>query len=132
MSYNFKKFEMLKNSFEQANKDFESWLISFLLSNANVGIKQLKDNTPLDTGNLRRSWRLSEYYAKEDGTLEIWFINTADYSSYVELGHMTANRKKWVPGKFFMKTTLEKLEANLPRRFEKDFRIFLARHGVKQ
>ena len=131
MSFNYSRFALLKKSFEQINKDFESWLIDFLLRNANEGIRQLKDKTPVDTGHLRRSWRLSDWYEKENGTLEIWFINTANYASYVETGHMTANRKKWVPGRFFMKTTLSELEANVPRRFEKEFRVFLARHGVK-
>lgn len=131
MSYNYSRFTLLKKSLEQINEDFEGWLIDFLLRNANEGIRMLKGKTPVQTGYLRRSWRLSNWYEKEDGTLEVWFINTANYASYVEVGHMSADRKKWVPGRFFMKTTLSELEENIPRRFEKDFRVFLARRGVK-
>ena len=87
-------------------------------------IRTVKSNTPVDTGHLRRSWRVQDAGFQGSG----WVIeikNGIEYASYVENGHrQTPGRyvpaigkrlkASWIPGQFFMKRSLNEVEAQLP------------------
>ena len=64
-------------------------------------MRMTKKLTPVDTGNLRKAWRITD--VKKDGdSYQVTLYNNADYADYVEFGHRTINHKNWVPGKFML------------------------------
>lgn len=76
-------------------------------------IRTVKSNTPVDTGHLRRSWRVKDAGFQGSG----WVIeikNGIEYASYVENGHRTRGGKSWVAGQFFMKNSLNAINSQLP------------------
>ena len=71
--------------------------------------KEMKINTPVDTGNLRDS-----EYIERIGNLSAFIgpdLKKAHYAIYVELGHHTVNGS-WVPGQFYVERTA--VESRLP------------------
>lgn len=77
------------------------------------GIRQLKANTPVDTGTLRRAWNV-EGPSYQGRAWIITFLNNTEYASYVENGHRTRGGRNWVAGQFFMKRSMQTIEAQLP------------------
>ena len=130
MSFNFTEYKQLVKGYERIAKELDNWLIQFLEKQANWLIGQAKERTPVDTGNLRRNWRITKVNKLPNGDLEFSLINDADYSSYVELGHTTKNREKWVEGYYMATISMSKLQQYMPRRFDREFKIFLAQKGV--
>lgn len=80
-------------------------------------IEAVKTRTPVDTGLLRRSWKVEENKKKGD----MYMLRIANralnkkkehyYGRWVEFGHWTkkikgTNKRNWVPG-YFMKTLTE-------------------------
>lgn len=76
-------------------------------------IRQFKSNTPVDTGHLRRSWRVQDA-GFTGGSWSIELTNGVEYASYVENGHRTPGHTGWVPGQFFMKNSLNQVNSQLP------------------
>lgn len=82
-----------------------------------------KMKTPVDTGQLRRSWQLK--YKK--GDLYIQLYNNTEYGIYVEYGHRTRGGKSYVEGAYMLKKTFEKTE----EKFMKDLENVLKKYGFK-
>ena len=76
-------------------------------------IRQFKSNTPVDTGHLRRSWRVKDA-GFTGGSWSIELTNGVEYASYVERGHRTRGGNSWVSGQFFMKRSLDQVNSQLP------------------
>ena len=76
-------------------------------------LKTLKNNTPVDTENLRKAWT-AEGPSVSGGGWVVKVSNPTKYASYVERGHRTRNHKNWVPGQFFMKNSLNVINFQLP------------------
>ena len=88
-------------------------------------LRKAVKKTPVDEGNLRRSWDVE--VADKGGGCEIILTNSSEYASYVEYGHrQTPGRyvpaigkslkKSWVTGQFF----LTKAELELGKRIAKN------------
>ena len=82
-----------------------------------------KKRTPVDTGQLRRSWQLK--YKK--GDLYIRLYNNTEYGIYVEYGHRTRGGKSYVEGVYMLKKTFEKTE----EKFTNDLEKLLKKYGFK-
>lgn len=82
-----------------------------------------KKRTPVDKGQLRRSWKLK--YKK--GNLYIQLYNNTEYGIYVEYGHRTRGGKSYVEGAYMLKKTFEKTE----EKFMKDLENVLKKYGFK-
>lgn len=131
MGLKYKEFKQFYENCRSLSEELEDWLISFLLENAQWLEGITKDRTPVDTGNLKRRWRITNVYRlPSSNSLAFALINDADYASYVELGHTTRNREGWVEGYFMATISMSELEHKLPRRFTLQFNKLLARHGV--
>ena len=87
-------------------------------------IRTLKNNTPVDTGTLRKAWTV-EGPSVSGGGWVVKVSNPTEYASYVEKGHrQTPGRyvpaigkrlkASWIPGQFFMKNSLNALDSQLP------------------
>lgn len=86
-------------------------------------------------GTLRRGWGAkngssSHEYAqslmvrKSGGMYMVEIINPIEYASYVEFGHRTVNGG-WVPGKFMLTISEEKLKTIAPKVLEKKLQDYL-------
>ena len=79
-----------------------------------------KKLTPVDTGQLIRSWQLK--YKK--GDLSIRLYNNTEYGIYVEYGHRTRGGKSYVEGVYMLKKTFEKTEEKFINDLEKLFKQY--------
>lgn len=127
---NYNEFKKFVKSYESASRFFEIWLKGFLQENANWLLGRVIKDTPVDTGNLRREWKVTRVYKLSSGNIGFVIYNPADYASYVELGHTTRNREGWVEGYYMCTININELERRMPRRFEKEFMTFMKGHGL--
>lgn len=71
----------------------------------NEGVADIKKNTPVDTGSMRKAWRSAPAVKGRDGVKKA-IVNTKDYSSYVNDGHRLVNKLRettgFVPGQHML------------------------------
>ena len=83
-------------------------------------LRKVKKRTPVDTGELRRNWQVSNIRLFERFCV-VEIYNSTEYAEYVEFGHrQTPGRyvpaigkrlkKAWVPGKFMLTISTKELE----------------------
>lgn len=132
MGFDYSQFEKFRNNFSKFTRQFELWINQFLLNEGMRFIAQVKSRTPVDTGDLRNHWKLDGITRSGD-TLQVWFVNTMHYATFVEYGHAKPYKSgasegsaDWVDGYFMMTVSLEVIERNMPARFNKQFDAFLA------
>lgn len=63
-------------------------------------LRDVKKNTPVDTGELRRNWNTESFESAKSYDVEIY--NQTSYASYVEYGHRTRGGGGFVPGKLML------------------------------
>ena len=105
---------------EELGKSMDWFLKKLLITLANRLEGNIIQNTPVQTGELRHSWFITDV-AKSGDAYEICICNNKEYASYVEYGHrQTAGRyvpalgkrlkNGWVKGQFFMTIEAKKFE----------------------
>lgn len=97
MSMDISEFENYLNKLERVQQTYDSFLRKFLLEMGLRTLRQTKKLTPVDVGDLRRRWELSEV-KRQGNDLIIEMINPMEYASFVEDGHM--QRKRFLPLKY--------------------------------
>lgn len=114
-------------------KDFEK---KFLTTLANMVMQRAIPNTPVDTGRLRRSYKVTKVEQKGD-TLEITIYNDAkddgaaeSYASYVEFGHFTRGRVSWVEGHWMLTIATDEVQAEMNRVWNQLFNEFIKEVGI--
>lgn len=120
-SVEFDELKRLAGSFKRALDDrvIERFIRDFLLEMAYRAERKIKKRTPVDTGELRRNWRVGRVERHGDVYLVEIFNNT-EHASFVEHGHRTgADLTKWVEGRFMMTISMKELEQELPIYLEK-------------
>ena len=105
--------ERLENiSTDELLKDIAGDLAARLLRKVKRGKR-----TPVDTGELRRNWQVSNIrFFERFCVVEIY--NSTEYAEYVEFGHRLVRKTKngdkkfirWVPGKFMLTISTRELE----------------------
>lgn len=78
----------------------------------------VRANTPVDSGELRRSMTF-DGVKKTGFGFEMSLTNNMEYSAYVELGHRTRGGKGVVKGRYMMKKGTIHLEQRMPGELEK-------------
>ena len=72
-------------------------------------IREVKEQTPVDTGQLRMGW-----HRENGGNFKQVIYNNVEYVNHIEYGHRVVyfgkETGKVVPGVFMLKKTIEKLE----------------------
>lgn len=153
MSMDYKEFEGLLGSFKEVQKQHEEFIRKFLLEMGMRAMAQTKKLTPVDTGELRNAWELSQVFRKGD-ELYIVLFNKQKYASFVEDGHMQRARfvpgsflggkfeyiegypmgmvlsNKWIPGYHMARISITKIENEIPRRYDKALQDFMKRLGA--
>lgn len=137
MSFNYFEFEQFSKQINTLEKQFDKWLYSFLMEEGMRFIREVKLRTPVDTGDLRNHWKLDGITRTGD-TLEVWFVNSMHYATYVEYGHAKpykAGAKEgsadWVDGYFMMTVSLDIINSKMPARFNRQFKAFLSSLEVR-
>lgn len=59
--------------------------------------------------------------------LVITIINPVEYASFVEYGHMTRDRKRWIEGKFMCTLAIDEVAKLIPQRFAAEFAAWVGR-----
>jgi hypothetical protein len=120
----------------RAAKKLEDFERKFLNTLANMTMQKVMPRTPVDTGTLRRSWKVSKV-VKKGNTLEIVIYNDAkqngmdeSYASYVEYGHFTRNRASWVEGTWMLTTSTDEVKAEMIRVWNMLFDEFVKEAGL--
>ena len=149
----YREFEKLLANFKEVQKSYDQFIRSFLTEMGMRAIAQTKKLTPVDTGNLRNNWELSQVYRKGD-ELYIVLFNPTEHASFIEDGHMQYSRwvpgewrgdrfeyipgaktgmmlkEKWTPGYHMARISINKVERELPKRYDRAFKEFITRLGV--
>lgn len=138
-SLDIKDFNKYYNSVGKAYLFFEEFLRGFIVRIAEQFLAIVKPKTPVDTGELRRSWQIGQVnWGKQNVEIEI--LNGKEYASFVENGH----RGKYVPalgvtmftdrffteGKFMMRISMEIIRKYIPRAYSLQFKKYLVSKGV--
>lgn len=116
----------LLETVENIHDKYIDFLSKFMLEIGMRTIAQVKKITPVDTGNLRNRWELSNI-TKEGDILNIYLINPVEYASHVEYGHFydTNEGKKYKAGVYMAKISIDKLVNEIPARYEKALKKFI-------
>ena len=155
-NFDYSQFERYVKKFEKTVTEFDTFLKQFLLEQAQRCVRNVKLNTPVDTGALRASWgignqklvlksnidvegKLNVSFDAEHSTiaditavgdnLEVTIWNGMEYSSYVEYGHSTKGGG-WVNGYFMLTVAINDVERAMPARFKTAFAKFMHERGV--
>lgn len=114
-------------------KDFEH---KFLTTVANKVMRKAMKRTPVDTGRLRRSYKVTKVTVKGN-TLEITVYNDArdngsdeSYASYVEFGHFTRGRVSWVEGHWMLTMATDEVKAEMERTWNRMVRKWAKEAGI--
>ena len=114
-------------------KDFEH---KFLTTVANKVMRKAMKRTPVDTGRLRRSYKVTKVTTKGN-TLEITVFNDArdngsdeSYASYVEFGHFTVGRVSWVEGHWMLTMATDEVKEEMERTWKRMVRKWAKEAGI--
>lgn len=156
--FDYSQFEKYVETFEKMTKEFDTFLKQFLLEMAQRVVADAKRNTPVDTGALRNSYfigsqqvalketggtsksgRVEVTFDPENSTIldinvvgnnfEVLIGNQMEYASYVEYGHALKDGR-WKAGYFMLTVAIDKVQKQIPKRFESAFKQFMMNRGV--
>lgn len=120
----------------KASNQFIDFEKRFLQTLANMALEKVLPRTPVDTGNLRRSWKVSKVSQKGD-TVEITLYNDArsdgmdeSYASYIEYGHFTRNRTSWIEGRFMLTVSTDELVQEMTSVWNRMFNEWVKEMGL--
>ena len=95
-----------------ASNNFEKEANKKLDTIASKLIAKVKLKTPVDSGVLRRSWRV-----KSEGQLAKIVYNNVKYAPHVEYGHRTRGGKSFVDGRYMLTKSVKEIEDTMTSEF---------------
>ena len=121
--YNFeiKGIDNFLKNINNIQSNFHSDLQNLVEKHGGILLRNTKLKSPVDTGQLRRSWEL------EKGDLYVRIFSNCEYSIFVEHGHRTRGGKSYIEGAYMLKKTFEKTE----EKFTNDLEKLLKKYGFK-
>lgn len=131
-SVNFKDFDKFIKNMNTLEKDFNKFLKKFLIEMANRVIAKTKPKTPIDTGALRSSWQLGEI-SGSGKNLQVEILNPMEYATDIEYGHRIVRNNievGWYEGRFMLKTSIDEIKAQMPSRYNEEFKKFCEAKGI--
>lgn len=134
------KIEMDTRGFEKyrltfGNAAVEAHIRAALAEAVAMALRKVKERTPVQTGTLRREWRITAI-VKDGDYWVVTLYNDTKYAPYVEYGHRTPPNKKtgerhWVKGQFMMKISCDEVKKNMGYIVQKHVNAMLAQMGFK-
>ena len=121
--YNFeiKGVDNFLKDINNIQSNFQGDLQKLVEKHGGILLRNTKQRTPVDTGQLRRSWE------HEKGDLYVRIFSNCEYNIYVEYGHRTRGGKSYVEGVYMLKTSFEKTKKD----FENDLEKLFKKYGFK-
>ncbi|MFQ8599977.1 MAG: HK97 gp10 family phage protein [Oscillospiraceae bacterium] len=119
----------MRDAIRRLQTQLDSHLADYLLELGLKALVKTKRRTPVDTGALRRAWALSDVH-RQGNDLVIELFNTMDYASYVEYGHTTRDRMGWVEGYFMCTVSIQEVENEMQKEFDRKFALILKEIGI--
>ena len=121
--YNFeiKGIDNFLKDINNIQNNFQGDLQKLVEKHGGILLRNTKLKSPVDTGQLRRSWQL------EKGDLYVKIFSSCEYVKHVEYGHRTRGGKSYVEGVYMLKTSFEKTEKD----FENDLEKLFKKYGFK-
>ena len=121
--YNFeiKGIDNFLKNIDNIQNNFQGDLQKLVEKHGGILLRNTKLKSPVDTGQLRRSWQL------EKGDLYVKIFSSCEYVKHVEYGHRTRGGKSYVEGVYMLKTSFEKTEKD----FENDLEKLFKKYGFK-
>ena len=113
----FKNLDII-GMLDDMESDFVKELQKLVEKHGGILLRNTKMKTPVDTGQLRRSWEL------EKGDLYVKLINRTEYAQFIEYGHRTRGGKSYVEGVYMLKTSFEKTKKDFNRDLDKLFKKY--------
>lgn len=133
---NFKEVEGYKKNVENSIPKLRNFEYKFLTTLANMVMQRAIPNTPVDTGRLRRSYKVTKVQ-NLGSTIQITVYNDArdngaaeSYASYVEFGHFTRYRTSWVEGHWMLTIATDEVQAEMSRVWRKLFSEWVKESGL--
>lgn len=87
-------------------------------------VAAVKKKTPVDTGNLRRNWRIRTVGKRGSMFVSVIF-NPVQYASYVEYGHRTRGGKGWWEGKHMLQLSADEIKRTGPEYLSEHLFLWL-------
>ena len=117
------------------NTAVEAHIRAALAEAVAMALRQVKERTPVQTGTLRREWKITSI-VKDGDYWAVTLYNDTKYAPYVEFGHRTPPSKKtgerhWVNGQFMMKISCDEVKKNMKYIVQKHINAMLAQMGFK-
>ena len=121
--YNFeiKGIDNFLKDINNIQNNFQGDLQKLVEKHGGILLRNTKLKSPVDTGQLRRSWEL------EKGDLYVKLMNRTSYGIFIEFGHRTRGGKSYVEGVYMLKTSFEKTKKD----FENDLEKLFGKYGFK-
>lgn len=105
--------------------------IKVLNKSVNIGLDDVKRNTPVLSGDLRIGWRASRIYKSNKGISKTLY-NIMDYAEYVNYGHRIVNKAKetlgWVKGKFILEKAVGFIDKQMVKEFKSEVERINKKH----
>lgn len=125
----FEELKQLQKNLEKLQADTDKINADIVKELAARVLREVKQKTPVDTGELRRNWEVGPV-VKNGGYYEITVFNPVEYAPYVEYGHrQTPGRyvpaigkrlkQGWVQGRFMLKISCDDIQSKAPAILEK-------------
>ena len=137
----FSELTALRDRLERLQKtDFDAFCRAVTKDIAARLLRKTIQKTPVDTGELRRSWTVGDI-RKQGDCYYIEVINPLEYAQYVEYGHrQTPGRyvpaigkrlkKSWVQGKFMLTLSENEIQRDMDKIIKQKL-IRLLKEAIK-
>lgn len=132
MPFDYSEYSAFVYFLDIPRQHFRSALIDFLKTEGDAFIDDVKNRTPVRSGDLRDGWKFLKigFYGNE---LRYEYENNVEYASFVEYGHappymsgiITEGMPGWIEGRFMMTKAMDDLEQKMPDKFDNWFKEFL-------
>lgn len=136
--YNQIAIKQFRKELEAMFEDIRDIDIKVLNKAVNIGVKDVKANTPVGQysggrvgGYMRKNWKSSPTVKGRDGVTKTIF-NIMDYSSYVNYGHRVVDGSGatvgFIKGHFMLEKAISKVDKVLLKEFEKEVEKVRKKH----
>ncbi len=133
INIDYKELSAYASSITVMKKDFNKFLRKFLLEMAERILARVKPRTPVDTGELKRSWELGEVQGMGKN-ISVEILNGMEYATDIEYGHrivVDGSEVGWYEGRFMLKISIDEIRKQMPARYQVEFKKFCKEHGLK-
>lgn len=131
--FSYSQFKAMYKNMQTVQRDFDEFIHNFLLEEALIALRLVRPLTPVDTGNLRRNWSISN--VERTGTsLVVYLVNPTEYGSFMEEG-MTIHSQEgdyWFEGFHMAELSLLQVRQKMPAKFSREFERWIVGKGWKK